>query len=110
MATASTSPSPSGRPGSGRAHVIRAVELVGAKFMAVFFVSLILCSPYLVMALIRARLARTRRPGRSEQGHTEPPTTVQVDAHDHAGPAWTALDDRQLTRLLIDSAPRATPE
>lgn len=38
------------------------------------------------------------------------PSGADLDAASPLGPAWGALDDLQLTRLLIDSAPRTTAE
>ncbi len=38
------------------------------------------------------------------------PRGAWIDAGGQDGLAWGALDDRQLTRLLIDSAPRTISE
>lgn len=56
--------------------------------------------PYLI-----TRLLRTAALARAEQSS---PARADIPGHD--GQVWTALDDRQLTRLLIDSATRKTSE
>lgn len=56
--------------------------------------------PYLITRLLRtAALARVAPPG-----------PARSDDPGQDGQVWTALDDRQLTRLLTDSAPRTTSE
>lgn len=63
--------------------------------MAALIVLVILCIPYVVASMIRARHAPTCNPS---------------DTGSQDELAWSALDDRQLTRLLTDSAPPATTE
>ena len=70
----------------------------------------ILWTPYLVMRLLHAQHARIPTTARPYGARTEPPTGVTTDATSQDEAAWSALDDRQLTRLLTDSAPRSITE
>jgi len=86
------------------------MELVGTPFMIIIVASVILCTPYLVSTLLRARRARTAGRGRPQQVGAKTPIGSNADAVSPDEPAWSALDDRQLARLLIAFAPRATTE
>lgn len=76
--------------------------------MIIIIASVILCTPYLVSALLRAR--RTRTAGRSRPQPVSVKTPIEAEAVSGDEPTWSALDDRQLTRLLIASTPRSTTE
>lgn len=68
--------------------------------MFVLAMLVFLWMPYLIARLLRtAALARA-----------EPPGPARSDTPGQDGQSWSALDDRQLTRLLTASAPRTTSE
>ncbi len=71
----------------------------------------ILWMPY-VMKLSLPHAQQTQKPTRdgSPQVRAEPPRPVLCGTHSQDEQFWSALDDRRLTRLLTDSAPRTTPE
>ena len=52
----------------------------------------------------------TRLPPTAEPARAEPPRPARSDTPGQYGQVWSTLDDRQLTRLLTDSAPRTTTE
>jgi len=54
--------------------------------------------------------ARTSTRDGLPQVPPEPPRPVRGGTGGPGGQSWSALDDRQLTRLLTDSAPRTTSE
>lgn len=71
--------------------------------MAVLIVFLLLLSPPVVELLIHAR--RTLRPAPPLLAHGVGPSGgVRPGAGTEDVPAWSALDDHQLTRLLMSSA------
>lgn len=70
--------------------------------MAVLIVFLLLLSPPVVELLIHAR--RTLRPAPPLLAHGAGPSGVRPGAGTEDVPAWSALDDHQLTRLLMSSA------
>ncbi|PZS28055.1 MAG: hypothetical protein DLM58_17755 [Pseudonocardiales bacterium] len=80
--------------------------------MIVLIMLVIFWAPYVVTRLmLRAQHVRTRTPAaHPRQACTGPSSGAQSDAGSQDGLAWSALDDRQLTRLLIDSAPRTITE
>ncbi len=81
--------------------------------MDIFILLVIVGTVYAVSRLMPgAQHARTRphpTPTYPHQVWAEP-SGAQIDAGSQDGPAWGALDDRQLTRLLTDSAPRTISE
>jgi hypothetical protein len=77
--------------------------------MVILIVLVILWTPYLVTRLLlRAQHART--PAHTQEVSAVPPSGARTDTGGQDGPAWSVLDDRQLTRLLTDSAPRTITE
>jgi hypothetical protein len=66
-------------------------------------------TPYVITRLLRAQHAQTPNPARPTKAHGAPSTGADTETAVQHG-AWSALDDRQLTRLLTDSAPRSTPD
>ncbi len=79
--------------------------------MTVFILLVFLCTCYPVMRLmLGAEDAGTPTTAYLPQACAGQPSGAWIDAGGRDGPAWGALDDRQLTRLLIDSAPRSTTE
>lgn len=78
--------------------------------MVILIVLVILWTSYLVTTLmLRAEHAGTPTPPPPQRVRAEP-SRAQIDAGSQERPAWDALDDRQLTRLLTDSAPRTITE
>ncbi|WP_239405683.1 hypothetical protein [Frankia sp. Cj3] len=78
--------------------------------MIIIVASVILCTPYLVSTLLRARRTRTASRVRPQQVGVKTRIGAKVETVSPDEPTWSALDDRQLTRLLIAAAPRATTE
>jgi hypothetical protein len=77
-----------------------AVKQIRGNFMIVLAMLVFLWMPYLITRLLRtAALPRA-----------EPPRPAHSDSPSQDGQSWSALDDRQLTRLLMDSAPPTTSE
>lgn len=70
----------------------------------------ILWAPYLVARFLRAQRARTPTPSLPQRAWGGLPRKAQTDTGSQYGPAWSALDDLQLTRLLTNSAPRTSTE
>jgi hypothetical protein len=80
--------------------------------MVIPIVLVILWTSWVAMRLLLradAQHARTLTTAHPHQACAEP-RRAQTDAGSQDGPAWSALDDRQLTRLLTDSAPRTITE
>lgn len=79
--------------------------------MICLMIVVILWMPYLIRLLLPAA-QQVRIPTRSSspQVRAEPPRLVQGGTGGQAGQSWSALDDHQLTRLLIDSAPGTTSQ
>jgi hypothetical protein len=78
--------------------------------VVILIVLVILGTSYAVSRLLlRAEPARTPTPTHPQQVCAEP-SWAQIDSGSQEGPAWSALDDRQLTRLLTDSASRSSSE
>lgn len=70
----------------------------------------ILWMPYLVKRLLSAaQRTRTATKNASPQVPPKPPYAVSGTGSQD-GQTWSTLDDRQLTRLLVDSAPPTTSE
>ena len=74
--------------------------------MAILIVLVIFWTPYLLARLLLARHARRPSPAHRQRAYAQAPSWAQTDTGSPDGLAWSALDDRQLTRLLTDSAPR----
>jgi hypothetical protein len=76
----------------------------------ILVVLVLLWTPY-VATLLWPRAHSKRRPALvpPRQARAEP-SGADLEAGSSHGPAWGALDDLQLTRLLIDSAPRTIAE
>ena len=88
-----------------------AVELNRANSMVIVIALVVFGTPCMVtMLLIRARRARTSTAAHSQAECAEPLGEAETYTGSHDGPAWSALDDRQLTRLLTDSVPRTITE
>ncbi len=78
--------------------------------MAILSVLLILWTFYAVLKPTCNQGTRTPSPAHLQPAWAEPPNGLETQAGGQDGPAWSALDDRRLTRLLIDSAPRDNAE
>lgn len=78
--------------------------------MVILFVFVILWTPYLVTALLGAQSAHTASPAPAQLALEQSPVGVEPDTGNQATPAWTALDDLQLTRLLTNSAHEPPPD
>lgn len=79
--------------------------------MVILIVLVIFWTPYVVTMLLRAQRARTpSSPGHPQLAHLELPIGATSDAGTQDVPGWGALDDRQLTRLLTNSAARSITE
>ena len=77
--------------------------------MIVLIVLVILWTPYVVARLLQAQHARTPTTAHPHAAE-EPQGNGASDTTNQMATAWSALDDRQLTRLLTDSAPRSATE
>jgi hypothetical protein len=77
--------------------------------MLIVILLAIIWMPDLVSQL-DARRARTVSPGPPIGAQRELVFATERDTSTEDPPAWTALDDRQLTQLLTNSAPRTTNE
>lgn len=86
--------------------------------MAIIVLLVIIWMTYLVAKHLLAQPSLKPGPDDSPRtGATPPPRKVvtptgggQTDTGGRDGRAWSALDDHQLTRLLISSAPRTMTE
>lgn len=79
--------------------------------MIVLMMLVFLWMPYVITKLLpTAQQARTPTRDDSQLARVEPLRPAGCDTGGQDGQLWTALDDRQLTRLLTDSAPRTTSE
>lgn len=78
--------------------------------MILLIVLVILWASYLVPKLLRAQPARIPDLAHPQQPDAVPPAGIHSHVFSQAVPTWSALDDRQLTRLLIDSAPGTTTD
>ncbi len=79
--------------------------------MVILIALAILWTPYVATKLLlRARHARTPTGAHPQPACAEPPGGAETRTGSQDGAAWSALDDRQLTRLLTDSAPRTSSE
>ena len=76
--------------------------------MVILIALAVVCAPFLLTTALRARRARAPHAEVVNEGHAEVGTVTGIASYDR--PTWSALDDRQLTRLLISSAPRSTTE
>jgi hypothetical protein len=76
--------------------------------MVILVALAILATPYLVARVLRTQHASTPRTAHPQEARAEVSGVAGSASHD--GPTWSALDDRQLTRLLTNSAPRSTTE
>jgi hypothetical protein len=77
--------------------------------MALLIVLVIFWTPYLAVKLLRAQHGRTPNGDPPQQACAQPRRT-QTNTGAQDWPAWSASDDRQLTLLLSDSAPRTITE
>ena len=77
--------------------------------MIILLLLAICWTPYVVTKLLRAQHAHTPHPAGPTRAHTAPSAGADTNTGTQHG-AWSALDDRQLTRLLTNSAPRSTTE
>ena len=75
--------------------------------MIIIFISyvVVLLLPFVVNKLLGAHHARTPSLAPPQAAPLVLPIPTQADTGDRDMSAWSALDDRQLTRLLMDSAP-----
>jgi hypothetical protein len=78
--------------------------------MIILIVLVILCTPYVLTKLLRAQHSRTPSLAYPRRAHAEPLVGAEIDTGNQNTSAWSQLDDRQLTRLLTNSAPRTTTE
>jgi hypothetical protein len=78
--------------------------------MVILVALVIIWAPFLTAKLLLAKRANAAQPHPSRSSRTQPPSGAKSETSRHDGPVWTALDDRQLTRLLTDSAPRSSTE
>lgn len=78
--------------------------------MSILILLVILVTPCLLIRLFAAQRDRASDPERPAQAWARPrrPTTTEPGSQDEL--AWSALDDRQLTRLLTTSAPPTNSE
>jgi hypothetical protein len=66
---------------------------------------------YAITRLLRAQQARVPPLGPASAGASEaPPSGTEAVSGSQPGAVWDALDDRQLTRLLTNAAPRTIIE
>jgi hypothetical protein len=77
--------------------------------MVIVILLMAVWTPYVVMRLLRAQHARALSPTNPQLARTELPTGTRTGTASQDQPGWTALDERQLTRLLTNSAPRTPP-
>lgn len=78
--------------------------------MATFMSLAILVTPYLLVRFFAAQHDRTSDPVDPAPKGTRPRRATGTGTGSQEELAWSALDDRQLTRLLINSAPRTSSE
>ncbi|MEO7126643.1 MAG: hypothetical protein ABI382_10410 [Nakamurella sp.] len=78
--------------------------------MAILIVLVILWTPYLMLTLVRATNPRTPTAAHPQWSSEEVPNRALAGTGSPNGSAWTALDERQLTRLLTDAARRTNTE
>ncbi len=79
--------------------------------MTILFLLLIVWVSYLVAKNLRAQpTLLSPVPARPRRTGATPPSDERLGAGGQDEPTWSALDDRQLTRLLTDSAPRTTTD
>jgi hypothetical protein len=75
--------------------------------MAILVLLVLLWTSYVVTRLLRAQHVSSTAHS-PKAGAT--PSDVEPGTGSQDGPAWSALDDYQLTRLLTESAPRTITE
>ncbi|MEP6563219.1 MAG: hypothetical protein ABJD68_19335 [Nakamurella sp.] len=79
--------------------------------MMLVFIWMSYVMPYVMKRLLpTAQQARTPTRDGSQLAPAEPSRAAGSDTGGQDGQGWTALDDRQLTRLLTDYAPRTITE
>lgn len=71
--------------------------------MTTFLVFLLLLSPPAIEVMIHARRVRERALAASLPTYAACPTAAGTAAVSDDAPGWSALDDHQLTRLLVSS-------
>lgn len=78
--------------------------------MSILILLVILVAPYLLTKMFAAQHDRTSNPDRPAQfwALSRRPARTEPGSQDEV--AWSALDDRQLTRLLTNSAPPTSSE
>lgn len=77
--------------------------------MILLLILVLLIAPYMIMWSFRDQQADNQSPAHPRRAYLEPLARTQTMSGAD-GLAWSDLDDRQLTRLLTDSAPRTTTE
>lgn len=78
--------------------------------MIIFVFLLIVWAPYIIAKVARYRDARTLNETQPRGLRATPEALENIDPSSRSPLAWSVLDDRQLTRLLTDSAPRPITE
>jgi hypothetical protein len=78
--------------------------------MVILVALVILWTPFLTAKMLLARRANAAGTPRPQSSRTQPPSGLASEPCHYDRSLWTALDDRQLTRLLADSAPRSSTE
>ncbi len=79
--------------------------------MVNLIVLVIVWIPFVISRLLlRAQHARTLTSTPPKHVSNQPPSGLDASTGRQDEPTWSALDDRQLTRLLTDSAPRNNTE
>lgn len=71
--------------------------------MTIFLVFLLLLSPPAIELMAHARRVRERALAAPLPAHAGDPAATDPGAGVEDVPAWSALDDHQLTRLLVSS-------
>jgi len=78
--------------------------------MLIVIFLLIVWLPYLVRYILISRHRRAAKAAPPSTTPPLPPIATTTDTPAEEGLTWSPLDDRQLTRLLIDSAPHTSTE
>jgi len=78
--------------------------------MVILIALAIFCTPYVLTKLLRAQHIRTPSLAYSRRRHAGPPVGAEINTGNQNTSAWSQLDERQLTRLLTNSAPRTGTE
>src|SRR5664279_1933806 len=89
---------------------IRSTELNRANAMVILVALMTLWMVYEVTEPLRAQHASAPSPTPAQLAHAQPPIGAEPNRGNQATPAWTALDDLQLTRLLTNSTHEPPPD